>query len=131
MTDIDVRHLTLLFTKHALAQMAARGLDRDLVESTFANPGNSVRSIDHPHQVRVTGNRVVIVGEPLGGAFEVVTAYQMDSAWTQEQKDAARAAERARKEAEAEASRKRAAAAARVAASLHRPVRPAQTSGAS
>jgi hypothetical protein len=133
MTEVDVRSMPVKFTKHALEQIALRGLTESLVTETFSNPSRSSKSIDHPHQVRVLGNNIVIVGEPVNGVFEVVTAYRMESAWTKEQKEQAKAAERERKAAEAEASRQRAAVARRIAAASHRPKirQPETTAGAS
>lgn len=112
----DVSWMELVLTKHARHKVRQRGLSMLDILDAFEHPDTTYSTYGHGNQLRVSGKNIVLIGQPVGNKFEVITVYSRSERWGSDEKAEYVAEARRLKDVSA----RRAAAAATVFAACHR-----------
>ena len=114
--QIDVSWMNMSLSRHAWYKAHQRHITIADIQEVFDYPDKSHVNRGHVTQLLISRKDIVLIGEPIGNTFEVVTVYSRRISWTP--------AEKAEHDAEAlrskEISAKGAIAAAAVFAACHR-----------
>ena len=112
---LDVSWMNMALSRHAWHKARQRHITMAVMLEAFDAPDKSRSNHGYGKLLRVSGKNVVLIGEPVGSDFEVVTVFARHTRWT--------ATERATHEAQElrsrEISAKCAAASAAVFAACH------------